>query len=227
MTAANKRILQPLQPAACPDGQIITPITQVCNEPLVDSYDVSDESLLGDISNGQSESLGLLFKRYNRLVRRVAERILRDSSEAEDVVQDLFIFVQSKCSVFDRSKSSARSWLIQMTYQKALDRRRYLTIRQFYRAQNARTELDNVVSNPTGEVDYSPEAIFDRNGLKKAIDQMSQEQRETLRLYFFEGYTLAEISRKLGKPIGNVRHFYYRGLDKLRMEMCRGNTGEG
>jgi RNA polymerase sigma-70 factor (ECF subfamily) len=48
---------------------------------------------------------------------------------------------------------------------------------------------------------------------------LSEDQRETLRLHFFDGYSLAEISAKLAQPLGNVRHHYYRGLDKLREQM--------
>ena len=74
-------------------------------------------------------------------------------------------------------------------------------------------------TNPTVEHDYSAEAVFGRNGLAKVMAALSEGQRETLRLHFFDGYTLAEISVKLGEPLGNVRHHYYRGLDKLRKQM--------
>jgi RNA polymerase sigma-70 factor, ECF subfamily len=40
-----------------------------------------------------------------------------------------------------------------------------------------------------------------------------------VKLFFFEGYTLTEISEKLGQPLGNVRHHYYRGLNKLRARL--------
>ena len=76
-----------------------------------------------------------------------------------------------------------------------------------------------VVGVPTVENDYSAEAVFGRNGLDKLIETLSEDQRETLRLHFFEGYTLAEIAEKLGQPQGNVRHHYYRALDKLRKQM--------
>ena len=76
-----------------------------------------------------------------------------------------------------------------------------------------------MVGNATIENDYSAEAVFGRNGLEKVLDSLSADQRETLRLHFFEGYTLAEISAKLNQPVGNVRHHYYRGLDRLRKQM--------
>lgn len=179
----------------------------------------SDEHLLVRASSGDKEALGALFKRYSRPVQSIARRILRDDAEADDLVQDLFLFVQRKCSTFDASKSSAGSWIIQMTYQRAIERRRRLTTRHFYRRENLQAEVNRVVGISTTENDYSPEAVFGRNGLEKLLEALSEEQRETLRLYFFEGYTLAEISVKLGQGLGNVRHHYYRALDKLRKQM--------
>ncbi len=80
-----------------------------------------------------------------------------------------------------------------------------------------------MVGTPTNESDYSAEAVFGRNGLNKVFEALSEDQRETLRLHFFDGYNLSEISEKVGQPLGNVRHHYYRGMDKLRKHMF-GNT---
>jgi RNA polymerase sigma-70 factor, ECF subfamily len=181
--------------------------------------EVSDESLLAQIAGGDREALAILFQRYARLIRGVVVRILRDSSEAEDLVQDLFMFLQRKCAIFDSSKSSARSWIIQMTYHRAIERRRYLTTRRFYTRADAEGFRNHPVRTPTSESDYSAEAVFGRNGLEKVFATLSEDQRETLRLYFFEGFTLAEIAAQLGQPHCNVRHHYYRGLAKLRKQM--------
>jgi RNA polymerase sigma-70 factor, ECF subfamily len=178
-----------------------------------------DEDLLTRIAVGDQEALGLLFQRYARVVRSIAARILRDAAEADDLVQDLFLFVQRKCSIFDRSKSSAGSWIVQMAYQRSIERRRYLATRHFYTRAEIESNASHVVGNPTVENDYSAEAVFGRNGLQKVLAALSEDQRETLRLHFFEGYTLAEISEKLSQPLGNVRHHYYRGLDTLRKHM--------
>jgi RNA polymerase sigma-70 factor (ECF subfamily) len=179
----------------------------------------ADEDLLARIAQGDQEALGFLFQRYARVVRSIAARILRDAAEAEDLVQDLFLFIQRKCSIFDSSKSSAGSWIVHMAYQRTIERRRYLTTRHFYARAESENQADYVVGKPTVEQDYSAEAVFGRNGLEKVMAALSEAQRETLRLHFFEGYTLAEISAKLGEPLGNVRHHYYRGLDKLRKQM--------
>jgi RNA polymerase sigma-70 factor (ECF subfamily) len=181
--------------------------------------EISDEALIAKVAAGDRDALAVLFQRYVRLTRGLVVRILRDSAEAEDLVQDLFIFLQRKCAIFDSSKSSARSWIIQMTYHRAIERRRYLTTRQFYSRGDAEAMRDKVVGVPTDESDYSAEAVFGRNGLEKVFETLSEDQRETLRLHFFEGYTLAEIAVKLDQPHANVRHHYYRGLGKLRKQM--------
>ena len=83
---------------------------------------------------------------------------------------------------------------------------------------------EQVVGVATTENDYSAEVVLGRNGLEKVMEALTDDQRETLQLHFFEGYTLAEISEKLGQPRGNVRHHYYRGLAQLRKQMSGSNV---
>ena len=185
---------------------------------------LADEDLLVRVLKGDPEALGVLFQRYVRVARSIAIRILRDTTEADDLVQDLFIFIQRKCGIFDSSKSTARSWIIQMAYHRSIERRRYLTSRQFYARMEIESNTAHMVGTPTAESDYSAEAVFGRNGLSKLLKSLSEDQRETLRLHFFDGYTLSEISQELGQTLGNVRNHYYRGLDKLRKQMFGNNV---
>jgi len=64
--------------------------------------------------------------------------------------------------------------------------------------------------------------------LKNVFEALSEDQQETLRLFFVEGYTLAEIATKLNQTRGNVKHHYFRGLEKLRRHFfdskLRGNS---
>lgn len=195
--------------------------------PPVGADSISDEDLIARLANNDHEALGLLFDRYCSLVRGIGCRILRDKVEAEDLVQDLFLFIQRKCSVFDSSKSSAGSWIVHMAYQRAIERRRHLASQHFYKREDVNSSLSRVVGIATTENDYSPEAVFGRNGLQKVLSSLSEDQRETLRLFFFEGYTLAEISAKMGQSLANVRNHYYRGLDRVRKQMFARNTKRG
>jgi RNA polymerase sigma-70 factor (ECF subfamily) len=190
--------------------------------PVVSS-EVSDEQLIAQISGGSREALAILFRRYARLVRTIAVRILRDDSEADDLLQDLFLFVYRNCSVFDPARAAARSWIVQMTYHRAIDRRRYLNSRHFY----TRLDLDGVrdVEKPQFQ-SREDVARFDplvgNTTIQGLLATLTDDQRNTLSLHFFEGFTFHEIALKLDQSLGNIRNHYYRGLDKLRKQMFLG-----
>src|SRR6266851_6070662 len=178
----------------------------------------SDEALIAQICEGSREALAVLFRRHARAVRAVAYRVLRDTSEADDMVQDVFLLIHRACRAFDSSKGLARFWIFQMAYRRAISRRRYLTSRHFY----TRLDLDGAASEladprvKAGQFEDSADGRLGNGGLQKAFEALSENQRQTLVLHFFEGRTFDEIATKLGQPKGNVRHHYFRGLEKLR-----------
>jgi RNA polymerase sigma-70 factor, ECF subfamily len=171
----------------------------------------SDEDLLLQVSNGSKEALSLLFQRHARPVFNVAQRILRDTSEAEDLLQELFLFLFQKAWLFDPAKGSAASWIIQMTYHRAIDRRRYLNSRQHYNTQELKEEHLGGTSGRASINEVAGRAL-----LNKLREELSPEQRQILELHFVEGYSFHEIAKNTGQTYGNVRHHYYRGLERLR-----------
>jgi RNA polymerase sigma-70 factor (ECF subfamily) len=181
----------------------------------------SDEALMAQVSGGGKEALGCIFRRYARLVRAVGYKILRDDSEADDLLQDVFLFIHQKSTVFDSSKSSARSWIVQMAYHRAIDRRRYLDSRHFY-TQVDLEDVGNELSDPgarTGRYENSIEEVLGRVGLRKVFGVLSEIQRQTLGLHLLDGYTFEEIAVKLDQTRGNVKNHYFRGLEKLRKQI--------
>jgi RNA polymerase sigma-70 factor, ECF subfamily len=180
----------------------------------------SDETLIARVCADDSDALGLLFSRYARLVWTIAHRILRNSEEADDLLQDLFLLVRRRASVFDSSKGSVRSLLIQMCYQRSFSRRRDLARQNFYNSEQSPENASVAKCSLTVPFyDESLEAHFGKTALQKAIEDLSFEQRETLHLCFFEGHTLEEVAVRLSQSYGNVRHHYYRGLGKLRKHL--------
>jgi RNA polymerase sigma-70 factor, ECF subfamily len=184
---------------------------------------VSDETLVAQIRWGSKDALADLFRRYAPAVRGVALRVLKDQSEAEDLLQDIFVLIHRLCKTFDSSKGSAQFWILQMAYRRAISRRRYLNSRHFY----TRVELDDQaihdVRPGSGE---APDAANSRMlaglELQKVFSALSEDQQQTLRLHFIEGYTLDEIAKMLGQTKGNVRHHSFRGLERLRKQIFGG-----
>jgi RNA polymerase sigma-70 factor (ECF subfamily) len=185
---------------------------------------VSDEALIVQICAGSREAQAILFRRHASFVRRVAYRVLRDASEADDLLQDVFLLIHRLCRTFDSSKSPARFWILQMAYRRAISRRRYLTSRHFY----TRLDLDDAASQlvdsrtSTAQLEDSIDGRLEIGGVQLVFDALSENQRQTLRLFFIEGYTFDEIAAKLGQSRGNVKHHYFRGLERLRKELFGG-----
>jgi RNA polymerase sigma-70 factor (ECF subfamily) len=191
--------------------------SSVIPEILQPNGELSDESLLTNISAGDRDSLALLFRRYAHLVRNVGQRVLQDKTEADDLVQEVFLYIQRKGTLFDSAKGSARSWIIQVAYTQALIRRRELKSHGFYLSGITDKPRESTQANDIGaDYDHSVEGLFGRNGWKKIVEDLTQDQRETFQLHFFEGYTFTEIAEKLGQSYANVRNHHYRGLEKLR-----------
>ena len=186
------------------------------------SGELSDECLMVRVGEKGGEALALLFRRYSRLVRGVAVRILRDASEADDLLQDIFLFVHRKASIFDPKKCSVRSWIVQMTYQRAIDRRRYLQSRHFYTRLDLDGAEDMADSRQAREEGELWTGMVGNATIGGLLDTLTEDQRDTIMLYFFEGHTFAEIAAKLDQSLGNIRNHYYRGLDKLRKQVFPG-----
>jgi RNA polymerase sigma-70 factor (ECF subfamily) len=177
----------------------------------------SDEGLLARMRTDDKEALGLLFRRYAQLVHSIGKRILHDSAEAEDFVQELFLHLFRKAHLYDSSKGPARGWIVQTSYYQALRRRVHLSTRPHYGSM----EFDElVVSSIAAPVmagyDRSGEGLFGRVRWRELIECLTPEQWETFRLHFYEGYTFAEISQMRNQTVASVVHHFYRGLDRLR-----------
>jgi RNA polymerase sigma-70 factor (ECF subfamily) len=172
---------------------------------------LSDLSLLAKIGEGSREAFGELFRRHRRVVLNVACRILKDASEAEDLCQEVFLHIFQKANLFNSAKGAASSWIMQIAYSRALNRRQYLTTRQHYVAQELNEEHIETTRDP-----LFVDSIMARSLLTSLQEHLSEEQRQTLELHFFDGYSLREIAQKTGQGLGNIRHHFYRGLERLR-----------
>jgi RNA polymerase sigma-70 factor, ECF subfamily len=181
------------------------------------SIEATDETLISRVQTGDCDALALLFRRYARPVRHIGQRILRDLAEVDDLIQEVFLYIHRKSALFDEEKGTARSWIVQVAYTQAFLRRRQMKSQGLYASVIADRLTESDPSHSKGShYELTVEGFFGRDGWKNVWDSLTEYQRETLRLHFYEGYTFTEIADRLGQSYVNIRHHYYRALGKLR-----------
>jgi RNA polymerase sigma-70 factor, ECF subfamily len=214
----SEGVLPPLQvlaePAAARQEQAATDEYLSGETSELTCTPIPDENLLEDVGRGSKEALGVLFHRHGRVVFNVAWRILRDESEADDLRQEVFLYIFERAKHYNSQKSTAVSWIVQITYHRAIDRRRYLSFRQHYKLE----VLDEQTLGPTVQ-GVSTDQLDGKAILDRLRGQLSPDQLQTLELHFFEGYSFREIAEQSNQEIGNVRHHYYRALERLRSNL--------
>lgn len=174
----------------------------------------NDELLMVCLQSHDHEALAELFRRHSHLVFRIGYRVLEDAGEAEEMVQDVFLYMYQRAAQFDQARGSAKAWIVQVTHSRALDRRDFLQRRHFYGG----TDVAEFADTLAGESDVEQSAMSKWNlvQLETALRDLPENQRRTIEMFFFEGLELREITLKLDESLENVRHHYYRGLQKLR-----------
>lgn len=104
----------------------------VSSQGSAESRHTTDEALLIALKTKDRDALSELFRRHSRLVFSIGLRVLRDVGEAEEIVQEVFLFLHQRAELFDEKKGGAKAWLVQVAYHRSLDRKEYLHRRNFY-----------------------------------------------------------------------------------------------
>lgn len=166
------------------------------------------------VKTGDHAALAILMRRHARVVLAVGRRVLHDQGAAEELVQDVFFLIYKRCQLFDPARGSLRAWVVQIAYNEAYRSRQRLSLRHVYEDQTIDHRLDAMEA--TASPEYQAAVAQSENLLRQTFRRLRNKQRQTMELFFFQGYTLREISEQLGESLGNVRHHYYRGLRELK-----------
>jgi RNA polymerase sigma-70 factor, ECF subfamily len=186
--------------------------------PYAELQGLNDERLVEAVRWGNADAFAVIFRRFHRLVHVTAWKILRDAGEAEDLTQTVFLEIYRSLGQFDPARGTLKVWLLQFTYSRAMHRRNYLAVRGL----NCQRDLGGTEE----KVLHPPSAGLQPQERVRLTDQvialLSPPQRETIEMYFYEGLTLREIAERRNEKFSNVRHHYYRGLERLRFFMENG-----
>lgn len=183
----------------------------------------TDEALLVAAARRDEHAVAILYDRYGGLAYGLAYRILNDRSAAEDVVQEAFLSIWRRAASFEVKRGSARTWLLSIVHHRAIDRLRGTSGRD--RQGASLDEVDRIVAvdDPWRDV----ELTLQRETLRRGLASLPEEQRRTIELAYFGGYTQTEIANAMGVPLGTVKGRIRMGLQKLRALLAAASVEHG
>jgi RNA polymerase sigma-70 factor (ECF subfamily) len=176
--------------------------------------DDPDGALMARVEARDADALAQLYDRHAARLLGLARRVLGGGGEAEEVLQDVFLFAWRASASYDAARGSVLTWLLIATRSRAIDR---LRARQSGPRAGGRSleELDVDPPAPddveAGSADRQWESIC-----RRAVLELPGDQRQVLELAYFEGLTQQEIADRTATPLGTVKTRARLGLMKLR-----------
>ncbi|MFJ3925988.1 ECF RNA polymerase sigma factor SigK [Streptomyces sp. NPDC090022] len=170
------------------------------------------DALLLKVATGDQEAFTPLYDALSAPVMGLVCRILRDEAQAAEVTQDVMVEVWRTADRFRPELGTARAWVLLLAHRRAVDR---------VRAAQARTDREEKAARLERVPPYDEvaDAALDRDEqarVRRCLDTLSPQQREAVRLAFYEGMTYREAARTLDSPEGTVKSRLRDGLHRLR-----------
>jgi RNA polymerase sigma-70 factor (ECF subfamily) len=160
------------------------------------------------------DALAVLYDRYGSLAYSVALRIVGDAAIAEDVVQESFLKLWSNASAFDPDRGSLRSWLVASVRNRAIDH-----LRGRGRNERREVDLDIVEGMPRTDARADPwrevSMALERDAVTEALRRLPAEQKQTIELAYYGGYSQREIAEMSKVPLSTVKGRMRLALEKL------------
>ncbi len=169
-----------------------------------------DQAILQRVANGDGNAVEDCLNKYGGLVWSLARRMLRNSEDAEDAVQEIFVDIWKNAERFDESKSSETTFIAMIARRRLIDRIRYSTRRI------SADSLDDVLLEPFTRADKDLQTNIEAEQAAEAMRNLRPEQQQVLRLSIIQGMSHQEISEATGMPLGTVKTHARRGILQVR-----------
>jgi RNA polymerase sigma-70 factor, ECF subfamily len=172
--------------------------------------DVPLAVLLGQVARGDHAAFGAVYDQVAGQVFGLVRAVLRDPAQAEEVCQEVLLDVWRNAVHFDPSRGTAQAWLMTLAHRRAVDR---------VRAQQAATAREQRVARPDISYDSVAETVearLDAERVRRCLGALTDLQRESITLAYYQGRTYREVAALLSVPVGTVKTRMRDGLIRLR-----------
>jgi RNA polymerase sigma factor (sigma-70 family) len=167
---------------------------------------------LARIPSGDRAALQTVYRLTSAKLFGACLRILGERSEAEDVLQEVYVTVWHKAVDFDASRASPMSWLIAITRNRAIDRLR--STRQSRRMDPIDAAAD--VADTAPSADSTMESSQTNARLHGCLDGLASHERAALRGAYFDGNTYEDLAARMNVPLGTMKSWIRRAMIKLK-----------
>jgi RNA polymerase sigma-70 factor, ECF subfamily len=173
---------------------------------------LADEELISLVGDGDTRAFASLYDRHSRPAYSLAYRLTNGRQAAEDLLQEAFIKAWRSAGSYRVGRGSVRTWILSIVRNQGKDQLRYHATR---RRTQEKVEASAARTQPS-EAFAETWRNFERDLLRRALEELPYEQREVLVLSHFSELTHAEIADRLCLPLGTVKGRMRLGLEKLR-----------
>jgi RNA polymerase sigma factor (sigma-70 family) len=164
------------------------------------------------VASGDRAALRLVYRDTSAKLFGVLLRILNDRSEAEDVLQDVYVTVWRKAAAFDPGRASPITWMVAIARNRAIDRLRASAISR----RMEPIEAADAVSDPAPAAVERVELAQQHQRLAGCLEELEPRHSTAIRAAFLDGATYEELATRMSVPLGTMKSWIRRGLLKLR-----------
>lgn len=168
------------------------------------------KAILQRIAEGDKTAVQDCLNTYGGLVWSLARRMLPNTDEAEDAVQETFIDIWKNAERFDERQASETTFVAMIARRRLIDR-----LRKSQRQVSA-DSIDDILIEPSGNFHQNLQIGVEAREAAKELDKLRPEQRQVLQLSIYQGLSHQEISSMTGMPVGTVKTHARRGLMQIR-----------
>jgi RNA polymerase sigma-70 factor (ECF subfamily) len=189
-----------------------------------DIRDLADEEVMQLVQDGNPRAFELLYDRHGGAAFSLSYRMVGNRVTAEDVTQEAFLSIWRSRLRYDQTRGSVRTWVLGIVHNRAVDALRRSVVHDRRRETMEGVEERHEARERTDvEVARREEA----RSIRTALDTLPDEQRKTIELAYFGGYSHSQIADLLSEPVGTVKGRMRLGLDKMRRQLAEGYAAGG
>ena len=184
-----------------------------------EATDALHAQLLRRIAEQDHQAVAEFYDQVAGVLFSTAVRIMRDTHDAEEVLQDVFVQIWNKARDYNPALGTGLHWVLSITRHRCIDRVRSRQRRS--RLLDEMTVQADIASAPSMRTPSHLLGTAELSAVQDAVKSLPDEQRVAIEMAFFGGLPHGEIAEALGEPLGTVKARIRRGMMKLRDQLKR------